>query len=102
MVVHNEQVVERYCRRHPDSGNWLHGWLAVSRVASWQTIQDVKRTYPAVDGGVRCSRGSVTVFDVCGNKYRLIVSINFKAQIVLIHEALTHAEYSKNLWKGRY
>lgn len=102
MIVLNEQVLQKYWRKHPDSRKWLQAWLAVSREAHWHTIQDVQQTYPAVDGGVRCRAGSVTVFDVCGNNHRLIVSVNFRAEVIFLHELMPHSEYSKDLWKGRY
>jgi mRNA interferase HigB len=59
--------------------------------------------FPAVDGGVRVrSGGTVSVFDVSGNKYRMIVAISYEKQLVRIFELLTHSEYSKDLWKERY
>ena len=52
---------------------------------------------------MRVSSGeTVTVFDVSGNKYRMIVTIIYEAQLVIILELLTHSEYSKNLWKERH
>jgi mRNA interferase HigB len=44
----------------------------------------------------------VTVFNVAGNKYRLIVAIHYRIQTVFIRDFLTHAEYSKQAWKGRH
>ena len=103
MRVLNEQVVVRFARKHPDSRNWLNGWLTVARNAAWQTIQDVKRDYPAADGGVKAGSGLVmTVFDVGGNKYRLITRIHYAIQTVDVLDTLTHAQYSKDHWKRRH
>lgn len=44
----------------------------------------------------------MTVFDVGGNNYRLIVAIAYSARAVTVLEAMTHVEYSKQLWKARY
>jgi mRNA interferase HigB len=103
MDVRKENVLARFARKHPHAARWLQNWLEVTRGANWQTIQEVKAAFPAVDGGVRVgSGGTVTVFDVSGNKYRMIASISYELQAVVIWELLTHAEYSKDLWKERY
>jgi mRNA interferase HigB len=39
------------------------------------------------------------VFNIGGNKYRLIVALHYNTQCVFILRLLTHAEYSKDLWK---
>jgi mRNA interferase HigB len=44
----------------------------------------------------------VTVFNVKGNTYRLLTSIDYDAAIVEVLDVLTHAEYDKALWKDRY
>jgi mRNA interferase HigB len=43
--------------------------------------------------------GDKTVFDIGGNKYRLIAYIHYRAKIVFIKHILTHAEYDKGDWK---
>lgn len=103
MRVFNEQIVIRFARKHPDCRQWLEGWLAGARAAQWQSIADVRLAYPAADGGVKVKSGVVvTVFDVGGNKYRLIAHVQYARQITTVLEVLTHADYSKNLWKRRH
>src|SRR5262245_31365278 len=103
MRLINERVVDRFMRKHPDSRIWLVQWLVVARAAEWQTIHDVKRAYPTADGGVQVRSGATaTVFDVCGNKYRMITVILYQTLTVTILEVMTHAEYSTNRWKRKY
>ena len=44
----------------------------------------------------------MTIFNVKGNEYRLLTSIDFEIGTVEAIDVLTHAEYDKNLWKDRY
>jgi mRNA interferase HigB len=71
--------------------------------AQWHTIQDVKTAYPSADGGVRVKSGArVTVFDVGGNKYRMITDVIYATETVVVLELMTHSEYSSDRWKKRY
>ncbi|WP_373536586.1 type II toxin-antitoxin system HigB family toxin [Microcoleus sp.] len=56
---------------------------------------EVQTIYPQAE-----ALGNFTIFNVKGNKYRLIVSLNYQKQIVYIKYILTHAEYDKNNWKN--
>lgn len=103
MRVVNEDVIGRFARRHSDCRGWLENWLRIVREAQWASIVDIRRTYPAADGGVRvASGGQVTVFNVSGNKYRLVVVVMFVGQTVVVLDVMTHAEYSRGQWKQRY
>jgi mRNA interferase HigB len=103
MRIVDEQVIERFARRHADCRAWLENWVRNARQATWRTIQDVKKTYPATDAGARVrSGGTVTVFDVCGNRYRMIVSVIYRIGTIVVHELMTHAEYSTDRWKEKY
>ena len=55
---------------------------------------EVQSIYPKAE-----AVGNFTVFNIKGNKYRLIASINYIRQIIYIKYILTHAEYDKNNWK---
>ena len=45
--------------------------------------------------------GGLTVFNIGGNKYRLIAAIHYNRQKVYIRSLLTHADYDRNTWKRR-
>jgi mRNA interferase HigB len=103
MRILNEPRVTRFMRKHPDARQWLDAWLAIVREADWQSIADLKQAYPTADGGVKVYSGArVTVFDVGGNKYRLIANVSYALRTVAVLEVMTHAEYSKERWKRRY
>jgi mRNA interferase HigB len=61
--------------RHPELEIALDAWFRVAKTASWQNLMDVRTTLPNADGV-----GKWTVFNVKGNKYRLITEINYRYQ----------------------
>jgi mRNA interferase HigB len=101
MQVINAQALVRFWKKHPDARGWLERWLAVAQRAEWQDICEVGTSYASADG-VRVESGNiVTIFNVRGNKYRLVASISYERQVIYVWEVLTHKEYDKDLWKKR-
>jgi mRNA interferase HigB len=91
--------VHAFAGDHPDAGPALTAWLDLTRLAAWKSLQDVRRTYAHADGVRTASGRTVTVFNIAGNKYRLIVAIHYNRQTVFVLRFLTHAEYAKDRWK---
>jgi mRNA interferase HigB len=80
--------------KHPDARVALQYWFDAARQAEWHCLEDIRRTYPAT-GMV----GVLAIFNIRGNRYRLIVRMSFRRQRMYIKEFLTHAEYDKGTWK---
>ncbi len=76
-------------RRRRDARRALEDWHAQVRVADWKTPAEVK----AIFGDASILEGSRVVFNICGNKYRLITKINFPYRVVYIRFVGTHEEY---------
>ncbi len=69
--------------------------------AAWRRLPDVRADYPHADAVTVASGRTVTVFNIAGNKYRLIVDLLYGPQIIYVCTVLTHAEYSKGRWKDQ-
>jgi mRNA interferase HigB len=78
-------------RRYADAQRALEDWHAQVSRADWATPVDVKAHY----GDASILKGSRVVFNISGNKYRLIVKINYPYRVVYIRFVGTHAEYDK-------
>jgi len=64
-----------------------------------KSLQDARATYPYADGVQTADGQTLTVFNISGNRYRLITRIRYDYQLVNIRVVLTHAEYDKETWK---
>lgn len=76
----------------------LERWLQIAKDAEWRNFAQIKQPFSRVDL-VRESNRKFVVFDISGNKYRLVTTVNYQGQIVIIEIVLTHAEYDKGKWK---
>jgi mRNA interferase HigB len=72
----------------------LDNWYRVAKKASWKDLTEVCADYPYADLFGKC-----IVFNVGGNKYRLITKIEFLKQAIYVKFVLTHKEYDINAWK---
>jgi mRNA interferase HigB len=86
--------IKRFIQKHPESKSGLNTWYKTAKNATWKNLSEVKNTYPHAD-----LYGSCTIFNISGNKYRLVVKIDYQGQIILIKHIMTHAEYDKDKWK---
>lgn len=89
-----KQRLREFWEAHPEAEGQLKAWLKIARVASWEKFADVREIYASAD-----QVGKYTVFNIGGNKFRLIVHIHFDRGKVYIHEVLTHADYDRGDWK---
>lgn len=81
--------------KFPDVAQALEAWYAIVKKARWNKLEDVRAIYRDAE-----SVGNFTVFNIKGNRYRLIVGINYLSHTVYYKYLLTHAEYDKEKWKN--
>ena len=72
----------------------LGAWYKVASTSAWRNLLEVRQTYPAAD-----YVAPYTVFNIKGNKYRLIARVEYTMQLILVKDVLTHAEYGRGRWK---
>jgi mRNA interferase HigB len=78
-------------KRYPDAKAGLNAWFHEAEAAEWASPAGIKADY----GNASILKGSRVVCNICGNKYRLVVSINYSYSIVYVRYAGTHAEYDQ-------
>ena len=92
-VVSRRGLFER-AAKFADAKSALQVWFDTAVDADWKTLQDIRKSFPATD-----MVGALAIFNIRGNKYRLIVRMVFQYKRVYVKEFLTHAEYDKGAWK---
>jgi mRNA interferase HigB len=100
MRMISRKRLREFAERHADAAEPLEKWYRLFREARWEDLQDVRRVYPHADTVKVRSGNTVTVFNIRGNKYRLIAAIHYNRQRVYVLRLLRHAEYSKGFWKN--
>jgi mRNA interferase HigB len=91
VTVLGEAMIARFARRHAASIKPLQRFLAIARAAEWPHFPALKRSFAAAD----YTSSGMIIFDIGGNKYRLIATVNFEKQIPLVERVLTHEEYNR-------
>lgn len=94
MHVISRKALRQFWEQHPDSETPLVRWSKIMQQTDFQNFSDLRAAFPAAD-----KVGDWVVFNVGGNKYRLIASIHFNRGKVYIRHVLTHHEYDKGAWK---
>ncbi len=96
MHVIAKPALVKFWTKHPNSEEPLQTWFSTMKKGKFRDFVQLKQTFrnaDYVDG--------LTVFDIGGNKYRLIASIHYNVGQVYILDVLTHAEYDRNSWKRK-
>ena len=94
MRIIKRGALVQFWEQHPDAKASLESWYGVTRRANWRTPAEMKMVYSNAD-----LVGRRTVFNIAGNKYRLIARLNYQTHRVFVLYILTHADYDRGDWK---
>ena len=93
MEIINESELHSFAKRHSNARKPLANWINVTHATAWKTFADVRKTFRSAD-----YVKELVVFDIGGNNFRLISSIDYTLQRVYVLEVMTHSEYDR--WKA--
>lgn len=94
MHIISRKILRQFWEQYPDSETALIRWFKLIKSANISNFDELRFIFPSAD-----LVDDFIVFNIGGNKYRLITSIHFNRQKVYIRYILTHSEYNKNKWK---
>ena len=79
MRVFAKRILREFWEKQSDSEQQLKTWFKEASKANWTSPSDIKAEYPKAS----ILKDKKVIFNICGNKYRLVVKVNYPAQIVL-------------------
>jgi mRNA interferase HigB len=94
MDVLNIEALEKFKKKHNQARKPLDIFESLLKNGQFSSYNDLKKTFGSADLARKC-----TIFDISGNKYRVIAKINYELEIVTIKYIFTHAEYDK--WSAK-
>jgi len=90
--IYGEVEVAKFSRKYANSRTALQRFLSIAREAEWPHFPAVKLTFRSADYAP--STGTL-IFDLGGNKYRLIARVDFDEQALFIERIMTHEQYGR-------
>jgi mRNA-degrading endonuclease HigB of HigAB toxin-antitoxin module/antitoxin component HigA of HigAB toxin-antitoxin module len=99
MRIITAKRLREFGERYADARQALVDWEAETAKALWHNLAETRATFASADEVVVASGRPVTIFNIRGNRYRLITAVHYNTGVVFVMRFLTHADYNKNDWK---
>jgi mRNA interferase HigB len=90
--VLGETLIAEFAKKHNQSRKPLSRFLDVVKAATWKHLAELKETLPTTDFDPTAQQ---YIFDIGGNKYRLLAAIDFEEQILKVESVTTHEQYNR-------
>lgn len=94
MHIITRKRLNEFATKHPDTTTALQHWYRLIKDRSFNSFAELRLIFPSAD-----RVDNLTVFNIGGNKVRLIAAIHYNRQKVYIRAVLTHDEYDRGNWK---
>jgi len=92
-IITCKRIID-FAKKYPDCGNALDSWYRILKHSTILNFAELRKIFPSAD-----QVEGFTLFNIGGNKARLIAAIHYNTQRLYIRSVLTHSEYDKNKWK---
>lgn len=94
MHIITRKRLNEFAEKFPEVNNALADWFRMMKQNDFDSIAEVREVFPSAD-----KVGKLTVFNIGGNKVRLIAAIHYNRKKIYIRAVLTHKEYDEGKWR---
>jgi mRNA interferase HigB len=94
MHVITKKRLDEFTKMHPDCRGALETWYRIVKNNDFSSFTELKAYFSGVD-----MVGKLAVFNIGGNKVRLIAAIHFNRNKLYVRHVLSHAEYDRGKWR---
>lgn len=92
-IISRKRLLE-FAKKHPDCSVAIESWYRIVKRTDFNSFAELRQTFPSAD-----KVDNLTVFNIGGNKARLIAAIHYNTYRVYIRHVLTHKEYDRGSWR---
>ena len=92
-IITRKRLLE-FAKKHPNCSSALESWYRIVKRTDFNSLIELRKTFPGAD-----NVDNLTVFNIGGNKVRLITAIHYHSRRVYIRHVLTHKEYDRGSWR---
>jgi len=92
-IISRKRILE-FAQRHQDCSTALGAWYRIVKHTDFNSFAELRQTFPTAD-----KVGNLTVFNIGGNKVRLVAAVHYNAHRIYIRHILTHKEYDRKAWR---
>jgi mRNA interferase HigB len=94
MRIISKRLLREFWQTTPSAEQPLLSWYETVKKADWNSFSDIRNDFRHADIFQDC-----VIFDIGGNKFRLITRIRYQKKKVYVRFVLSHKDYDKNIWK---
>jgi mRNA interferase HigB len=94
MHIITRKRLNEFAEKHPDAASSLAHWYGIARKNRFANFARLRDSFPHAD-----QVGKFTVFNIGGNKIRLIAAVHYNRNKIYLRHVLTHGEYDTGKWK---
>lgn len=94
MHIITRKRLNEFAEQHPDAKSSLQHWYKQAKTMDFKSFAELRKTFGIVD-----QVGNLTVFNIGGNKVRLIAAIHYNRRTIYIRAVMSHRDYDKGKWK---
>ena len=94
MHIITRKRLHEFAKKHPDCSTALESWYRIVKHTDFNSFTELQQTLPSAD-----KVNDLTVFNIGGNKARLIAAIHYNTHRIYIRHILTHKEYDRGSWR---